>query len=206
MNLSPEDIKEAEVVVIRHVQQCTYAEEYAQIGDNFWKSSRFRELSPFIDDKGLIRVGGRMQHAGLAYEGKHPCIIPHNHRVSNLIVVDFHRIGHFGTEWTLSLIRRRYWITRVRGVIKKITNDCVTCRKLFASPPLQKMADLPPESSVSGKPPFFFTGVDCFGPFNCKVGRAEIKRYGCVFTCLNVRAIHIEKLDSLDTDAFINGF
>ncbi|XP_076067763.1 uncharacterized protein LOC143040570 [Oratosquilla oratoria] len=33
-----------------------------------------------------------------------------------------------------------------------------------------------------------------------------MKRYGWLYTCFTTRAIHIEKLDSLQTDAFINGF
>ncbi|MCP3857689.1 MAG: transposase family protein, partial [Actinomycetia bacterium] len=30
-------------------------------------------------------------------------------------------------------------------------------------------------------------------------------RYGCIFTCMNVRAIHLEKLNTLETESFING-
>ncbi|XP_029967500.1 uncharacterized protein LOC115402944 [Salarias fasciatus] len=68
----------------------------------------------------------------------------------------------------------------------------------------QRMADLPADR-VELSPPFSFTGLDCFGPFITKQGRKECKRYGLLFTCLSSRAIHIEMLEDLSTDAFING-
>ena len=52
--------------------------------------------------------------------------------------------------------------------------------------------------------PFQIIGVDCFGPFLVKRGRSREKRYGCLFTCMTTRAIHVEVLYSLDTSAFIN--
>ena len=53
-------------------------------------------------------------------------------------------------------------------------------------------------------PPFTFCGIDCFGPFLVKDGRKEHKRYGLLFTCMSSRAVHIELLDDMSTDAFLN--
>ncbi|XP_038062324.1 uncharacterized protein LOC119732792 [Patiria miniata] len=47
--------------------------------------------------------------------------------------------------------------------------------------------------------------MDCFGPFITKQGRKEFKRYGLLFTCLSSRAVHVEMIDDLSSDAFING-
>lgn len=65
------------------------------------------------------------------------------------------------------------------------------------------MADLPKEC-METTPPFTHCGMDCFGSFYAKDGRRELKRYGLLLTCMGSRAVHIEMLDDLTTDAFIN--
>ena len=66
------------------------------------------------------------------------------------------------------------------------------------------MASLPQDRVSPSEPPFSHVGVDCFGPFNVRRGRGTAKRYCVLFTCLSIRAIHIEVVHSLDTDSFIN--
>ena len=65
------------------------------------------------------------------------------------------------------------------------------------------MADLP-EDRVESTPPFTYCRMDCFGPFTVKERRKELKRYAVIFTCMSSRAVHIEQLDDMTTDAFIN--
>ena len=66
------------------------------------------------------------------------------------------------------------------------------------------MADLSSTRVTPGDPPFTNVGVDYFGTFYVKRGRTLVKRYGCIFTCLAMRAIHIEVAFSLDTASFVN--
>ncbi|XP_052778064.1 uncharacterized protein LOC128215419 [Mya arenaria] len=77
------------------------------------------------------------------------------------------------------------------------------CKRRFRKTQRQQMAPLPVERLTPDKPPFTYVGVDYFGPMYVKVGRSQQKRYGCLFTCLTTRAVHIEIAHSLGTDSFV---
>ena len=66
------------------------------------------------------------------------------------------------------------------------------------------MSTLPSFRVEQGNPPFFKSGVDFFGPIYVKQKRSRVKRWGCIFVCMSVQAMHIELAESLDTDSFIN--
>ena len=65
------------------------------------------------------------------------------------------------------------------------------------------MANLPLDR-IEPSPPLTYCGMDCFGPFMIKEGRREMKKYAVIFTCMNSRAVHIEVLDDMTTDALLN--
>lgn len=44
------------------------------------------KLSPFIDDHGLLRVGGRIVNSNFDYDKRHPIILPPKHHLSLLIM------------------------------------------------------------------------------------------------------------------------
>ena len=201
------DLREAEKLVIKHVQEEKYGQEIRSLRErsSVPKSSSIRSLLPMLDEDGILCVGGRLKNAKNQEVCKFPCILPYDQPVTKLIVREYHQKAHQGTEWTLSLLRQKFWITRSRGVIKQVRKECVTCKKLYDQPKNQQMADIPEERLEMVKP-FAHVGIDCFGPFYIKQGRHEVKRYGCIYTCMNMRAVHIEKLNSLETDSFINGF
>jgi hypothetical protein len=122
----------------------------------------------------------------------------------DLIISHFHEVsGHSGKEHVLALVRTKYWVVDARPAVRRVLRKCVDCRRRNLKPSCQRMADLPADRITPGRPPFTFVGVDLFGPFVVKRGRTELKRYGCLFTCLTLRAIHIEVVHSLETDSFI---
>ncbi|GFX14096.1 hypothetical protein TNCV_613011 [Trichonephila clavipes] len=54
-------------------------------------NSKLRNLNPFIDSDGLLRVGGRLSNSNLPYVNKHPAILPGNHNLNVQIIAHFHR-------------------------------------------------------------------------------------------------------------------
>ena len=82
------------------------------------RNSRIRELKPFMDESGLLRVGGRLDTAhSLDFEAKHPIILDRVRSVE-LLVLDVHReLSHSGTSATLVECRKRgFWLLRGREV------------------------------------------------------------------------------------------
>ena len=145
--LSAADMHNAELIILKHVQNIHYTHEIkcVSLGNRVNVKSDIKDLSPELNADGLLCVGGRLRHASLKYASKHQVIIPHRHIVSKLIAQHFHDIAHVGTDWTLALIRQKYWLTRGRSLVKSVKQKCIIRKKSYARPCAQKMAYLPPE-------------------------------------------------------------
>ena len=198
--LELDELISAERLLVKDVQIQFYSSEMKDlsVGHFVSKSSSLRSLTPFLDEFGILRVGGRIDN--------HPMIIPNAHSVAKALVIHYHSISHSGWEWTLGLIREKFWICRARPLVRRLLHSCVSCRKLKGKPIHQFMADLPKDRITPCVPCFTFTGLDAFGPYLIKNDRATRKRYGCLFTCMTTRAVHLEVLYSLDSESFINAF
>ncbi|XP_039503038.1 uncharacterized protein LOC120459480 [Pimephales promelas] len=176
--LSMEDIDAAESSIIRFCQKTMFPEELANLkkGECVRRTSRLYKLNPILDGD-LIRVGGRLSRAAMPVEAKHPVIMAKDKHISNLILHHVHQVtGHGGRNHMLSYLRQKYWIPGACAAIRKVLAKCVICCRLSASPGHQKMADLPYNRITPDEPPFSRVGLDCFGPFEVKRGRAVVKR------------------------------
>lgn len=204
--LSAEDLQEAEVAILKFIQRKSFASEIEELkkGHPVKLSSNVRKLDPILDD-GLIRVGGRLHRASMPLETKHPIILPKDHHVSNLILRQIHcELKHSGRNHMLSILRQKYWLIHAPSSIRKLISKCIVCRRQKARVGEQKMAQLPEDRLIPDEPPFTRVGVDYFGPFEVKLKRSHVKRYGVIFTCLASRAVHLEVASSLTTDSYIN--
>ena len=129
----PVDVKErqrAELQIIRIVQNEAFQDEIQLLKDvnikspaadkdaskermkTVKKSSSLYKLDPFLDEDGVLRVGGRLRQSSIPYDVKHPVILPKKGHVTDLILRHFHQlIKHQGREITQNEIRSSgYWI------------------------------------------------------------------------------------------------
>ena len=85
--------------------------------------------------------------------------------------------------------------------MSSIKHECVVCRRFATAHVAAGMANLPTERLGSHQFPFCFVGVDYFGPFSVTVNRRTQKRWCFLFTCMTVRAVHLEVVSSMSTDS-----
>ncbi|GFX64393.1 integrase catalytic domain-containing protein [Trichonephila clavipes] len=122
---------------------------------------------------GLLRVGGRLSNSDLPYVNKYLAILPGNHNLTVQIIAHFHR--------------------------KNLHTG--------ASSLLHYLMGNLPRDRVVPDYQFNCSGVDFCGPFMIRYknqGKGNLhKIYICVFVCFVSKAIHIEIVSDLTSDAFI---
>ena len=197
-----EDVK---VVLIKYVQNTSFKEEIELLRDGkaIPKKSRLYSLTPMLDNLGVLRIKGRLEQSDLCYESAHPIILPAD-RFSHLIAQDYHRVmKHAGLSTVMNAIRQKYWIISLRRLVKSVTKSCVQCQRMQAPACNQEAPDLP-EERVKKHYPFEVTGIDFAGPVY--VSDTRVKHYICLYTCMTVRAVHLEVTSSLNCQEFMKSF
>lgn len=197
----------AEVLLLKKVQADSFPDEVSAIqsGELVSRQSRLLTLSPYIDEDGLLRLGGRIDAAtNVDLQVKRPVILDGKHPITQLLVRYSHiKAAHVNQEMVVNNLKQKYWIIRMRPTVKQVISKCMFCRIRKCKPEVPRMGDLPHARVAHHQRPFTYCGLDLFGPMEVAVGRSRQKRYGVLFTCLVTRAVSIEIVWSLTTDSLI---
>lgn len=210
--LSVPELDQALKALLKIAQAQTFSDEILALTNNepISKKSKLMKLNPFLDCDHLLRVGGRIKNSNFDYEQKHPIILPKGHPLTTLIISYEHRkLLHAGCQTLLANIRMRFWPIAGRDEVRRVLKKCIVCFKVKPLTTDTMLGQLP-EKRVTPARPFLNCGVDYAGPFNIKMGlsrsRKFVKIYLCVFICLCTKAIHLELVADLTTNAFLNAF
>ena len=165
-------------------------------------------LHPFLDSMGLICVQGREQHSKVLFYSQHLIILHGKHLVAHLLIRSEHlRLIHAGPQLLASSVSHRFHIIGHRRIIRSITHGYVTCRRIFVRPHRQIMGQLSMKH-VTPDNMFDRVGIDFAGPVYAKYGSIRkptvVKPYICVFVSLSVKAVHLELVSDLTSDACIH--
>lgn len=200
------EMKAAEVVIIRHIQSESYPDVLAFFNSNSSPSkipNIVRQLNLRLDE-GLVRCQGRLQGSDVSHESNYPLLMPSNHHVTDLIVVREHEtINHFGVHHVVSNLRQRWWIPRIRQIVRRLLRKCVKCLRLKGRPYATGPPPPLPKYRVETSDPFQNVGLDYTGALRT---RGEDKVYILLFTCATTRAVHLELCDNMSSEEFLLAF
>lgn len=83
--------------------------------------SKLLPFNLFVDEKGILRIGGRLKNANLSFQQKHQIIISSETHFAKLIIGDAHiRSEHGGTQIALSTIRNKFWIVNMPSILQSV--------------------------------------------------------------------------------------
>nr|XP_014095547.2 uncharacterized protein LOC106621290 [Bactrocera oleae] len=207
-----QELEDALYTIIRLEQEEHFANEIRQLtsSSGLSSSSRIIPLNPFLDKNQILRVGGRIQQAELGHDQRFPIILPKSTPLVKLLLNQAHEITlHGGAQLMLDTLRQRFWILSARQAVKSFIHNCTVCRRHRGEVLKQQMASLPGQRIRAARP-FTSSGVDYCGPFTLRIGtkrsRTHIKTYLAIFVCMVTKAVHIEVVDDLSAQAFLDTF
>ncbi|XP_053699022.1 uncharacterized protein LOC128745992 [Sabethes cyaneus] len=223
--LQQNELAQAETLLWKLVQLESFPDETAVLYNKkqgevpsirIGKSSVLYKLTPIVDENGVIRVGGRMEASeDLSFDKKYPIILGRNHDITSLLILHYHeRCAHGNRETVCNELRQKFHIPNLRTAIRQAVRECMKCKVWHSRPRAPKMAPLPIQRISQQLRPFSAVGVDFLGPIEVTIGSRRVeKRWVALFTCLTVRAIHLEVAHSLSSQSclmairrFINRF
>ncbi|XP_058839416.1 uncharacterized protein LOC131694916 [Topomyia yanbarensis] len=205
--LSLQEQEDATLNLVRVSQQESFSAELQDLAKqgHVRDSSSIISLNPQLID-GVMRVGGRLAKAFMSQERKHPYILHHSHPLATMIVRYYHqRLFHAGQQLLISSVRGKFWPVNIHSLARKVIHDCIPCFRNKPKIAEQIMADLP-SARVNPAPPFLKVGVDYCGPFQISYPNRRarpVKCYVAIFVCLVVKAVHLELVSDLTTQAFL---
>ncbi|UYV73224.1 hypothetical protein LAZ67_10002223 [Cordylochernes scorpioides] len=188
--ISQEELDSAEKSLVKIIQSESIGEE----------DTKMKQLHAFQDKEGLWRVKTRIVNRNDDELFRLPILIPTNHPVTELIVKSVHeKMYHCGAQTLRSVPREKFWIPKARQLVLHVIHKCPRCRRFET-----KRLDVPeaslPQHRVRDVVVFEVTGIDLGGPLYLEDGQ---KVWFVIFTCGVYRAVHLELVTSLSTEALV---
>lgn len=206
--LTVEELEAAKKILYRQCQGEEFSEEISRLKNKepISTKSKLIQLNPFLDEDGILRVGGRLRHAPIAYNNKHPIILPSGHKTTRAIVHQMHLDTlHGGPQLMVNLLRKNIWIINGKKMATAEVKSCLNCRRFDAKIVQPMMGDLPKER-LKLERSFKVVGVDYCGPIEVRTSRLRnakiVKGYIALFICFGTKAVHLELVSEMTTAAF----
>uniref|UniRef100_A0A8R1E961 Integrase_H2C2 domain-containing protein n=1 Tax=Caenorhabditis japonica TaxID=281687 RepID=A0A8R1E961_CAEJA len=147
---------------------------------------------------------GRMENAELENEAKFSILLEPNSALANMIILYEHGKLQLSENHTITAIRAKYCLPKLRQHVKKIIAKCVSCQRVSKLPyKYPDMAPLP-AMRVTKTRSFEHIGIVGFRPIEYKGLDGDVhKAYSIIYVCMVTRATHIEVVTDQRASSFL---
>lgn len=191
VEISVEEFERAEKRLFKLIQEETFTG---------LQDPSIRALRPIADKDGLFRAKTNIIQRKDEENFLYPVILPSNHPVVQRLIIEKHlEKQHAGVSTLMAHLRESVWILKSRKTIRNVIRKCIKCKR-FQVPRIEVEPGVPPEDRVREAKIFEVVGVDLAGPLYLA---DKTKAWIVLYTCAVYRAIHLELITSLSTEAFL---
>ena len=174
------------------------------------KKSKILQFNPFLDDKGILCVGGRLAFSNLFFEEKHTILLPKKHFFLAMLIIHFHQENiHAGVDQTHFFLRERYWIAQLRQIIRSLLHRCIKCSRITSHVMDPIMGNMPKGSTQLSQtePSWTHVGVDLTGAIQLgKVGKRTVTpehAYSVLYNCMTTQSVYLDLMLTNKTVDFL---
>ena len=206
LHLKLSEVRVAQLLLLKKSQEISFSEQLHTLKRNseLKRNDPLLPLRPFVDHEGVLGVVGRLSRSGLKFSQRHPAIMDRKEHLASLLVKNHHLSScHAGPTLLLALVSRNHHILGGRRLVRDVCRKCIPCQKQNQAPAEQLMGQLP----SSGVTPIIIVGLDYAGPLIIKRGNPRkpvlVKAYLCVFVDFAVKAVHLEIVSDMTSEAFL---
>jgi hypothetical protein len=143
--LTVEELDQSEKLVMKLDQAEMFYEEIdcIKLGKEINNKSSLVQLSPFLDEFGILRSRSRLQLAEwMCYDAKCPVILHPKSQLVKMIIADLrYQFNYQGVETVVNEMRQRYHVSALRSVVKKVFSNCQKCKNQKITPKVPEMGN-----------------------------------------------------------------
>ena len=193
----------------RYLIQLSQINKFADeltVEEKIYNQVVWKTFCPYVDNIDQLRVKGRLSKAMVLETARHSIILHRLNPIVKLLIKNVYIINtDSGVEQTRCLLLQYYWIFKCRAVVRLTVHRCLPCKQNVQKILQPQTSDLPCERLPSEHHfVFVTTGLEFIGPFPVSQYGRHATRYVLLFTCLVVRAVHLEITENLSREQTMN--
>ncbi|XP_071941076.1 uncharacterized protein [Antedon mediterranea] len=177
--------------------------------DEELNSRTIKKLNPKFDQRGIIRVEGRLRKLTIQEGQKQPVLLRRGSLITDTFARHIHfAVNHQGYRVAIAYaFKKGVYIAGGTKLFKDVAAKCIFCRTRRRVLLTQQMGELPSFRCQPHILPFLHVAMDFFGHVNVKLTRNTVVEGSIlIVTCMTTRAISLELVESLTTESFLCAF